>query len=357
MKRFYLLAASALLLAGCVAQVGKHPVAPDLQTADVHVMEGYTATVVALGLNNPSFVSFRPADGALTICDSGNGQVVVIEGGKKTPAITGMKTEYWKTLDDGTKAFKLGPLAALWVSPQQIMVTDAGELDGEETVATWHISSEGPKNNSLKQRSNVVGPTTNNPSDKGEGNLSGMCLMSDGQTYFVCGQGFDGKSWVLRGNRETGKLATAFSADEHGIETNSPMQCVPWRGNLLVVYSGAGGKDDGLIVEWDLTTGKPAHKWALPGVIDPMGLAQVPGTDNRFVVTDNNWSLTGVNPGTLSLVTLDDDAEVRPELVAKGVYGPVHCAFGPDDRLYVACLGRKYDSNEGYVIAVNGLVK
>ncbi|MCB9894872.1 MAG: hypothetical protein H6839_10505 [Planctomycetes bacterium] len=319
--------------------------------------EGYNATVVAEGLNNPSGISFRPGDGALTVCDSANGRVVVIEDGRQLPIIEGMTTEYWKTLENGSKAFKLGPLSAVWLSGQQIAVTDAGEPDGKETVATWHISSEGAAKSSVKLRSNAIGPTTNDAKDLGEGNLSGMCLMPDGHTYYVCGQGSDVKSWILRGDANTGKLETAFSADDNGIAVNSPVQCIEWRGNLLVVYSGAGGKDDGLIVEWDLKTGKPANQWAVPGIVDPMGIAHVPGTRNRFAVTDNNWSLTGVNAGTVSLVTLEDSQDARIEKVATGVFGAVNCAFGPDGRLYVACLGKKYDSSEGLVIAINGFRK
>ncbi|MCA8916806.1 MAG: hypothetical protein KDB90_15540 [Planctomycetes bacterium] len=319
--------------------------------------DGYNATIVAEGLNNPSSVCFRPGDGALTICDSGNGRVVVIEDGRQLPIIEGMTTEYWKTLEDGTKAFKVGPLSAAWLSSQQLAVTDAGEPDGKETIATWHISSEGAAKSNVKQRSNAIGPTTKDLKDLGEGNLSGMCLMPDGNTYYVCGQGSDAKSWVLRGNLATGHLETAFSADDNGIAINSPMQCIDWRGNLLVVYSGAGGKDDGLIVEWDLETGKPANQWSIPGIVDPMGIAKVPGSSNRFAVTDNNWLLTGVNAGSVSLVTLEDSQEARIERVAKGVFGPVNCAFGPDGRLYVACLGKTYDGNEGMVIAINGFRK
>jgi WD40 repeat protein len=353
MKRLCLIAAP-LLLAACVAKTGKLPVAPDLRTADVITTAGYNATIVAAGLNNPSSVCFRPGDGALTICDSANGRVIVIQDGRQTPIIEGMATEYWKKLEDGTDVFKVGPLTAAWLSPLQLAVTDAGKPDGEETVAVWHISSEGAAKSNVKKRSNTIPPTSSDEADKGEGNLSGMSLMPDGRTYYLCGHGSDAKSWVLRGDLETNKLETAFSADEHGITVNSPMQCIPWRGNLLVVYSGVGGEADGLIVEWDLETGKPANQWKTPGIVDPMGIAQVPGSSNRFAVTDNNWLLTGVLSGSVSLVTLGDADETHIERVASGVLGPVNCAFGPDDRLYVACLGKRYDDGQGLVIAING---
>lgn len=352
MKRVLLL--GAMLLAGCVARPEKLPVAPVLRIADVEVARGYRATVVAEGLNNPSFVSFRPGDGNLTIVDSANGRILLMEDRKPKPILEGMSTEYWKKLEDGTPVYKVGPLAAVWLSEHRIAVSDAGLPDGDETVQVVEISPQGPTGNELKLRSNSIGPTGGGETDKGEGNFCGMTLMPDGRTLYVCSHGNDKKTWVLRFDLETGKLETAFSADDNGISVNSPMQARPWRGNLLVVYSGAGSKEDGLIVEWDLKTGNPARQWKLPGVFDPMGLAPVPGTENQFAITDNNWSLTGVNKGRVLIATLGEGENARCSTIASGLLGPVNCGFGPDKRLYVSCLGKHYDSNEGVVIAIEG---
>ena len=343
-----------IFVAGCVAKPAPRPAAKDLREVDVGLVDGYRATVVADGLMNPSFVAFHPGDGALTICDSGNGRIVMVEGDTLKTIVEGMHTEYWKTLEDGTKAFKLGPLTMAWRDTDHLMVTDAGVGDGDETVVTWELSSQGLARNVIINRTNPIGPTSDDPADKGEGNLSGMTLMPDGNTFYVCGQGSDAKSWVLRGKVKENKLETAFSADDNGISVNSPMQALPWRGNLLVVYSGTGGEDDGLLVEWDLETGKPANQWKLPGLLDPMGIALIPGSENRFVVTDNNWALKSVNSGRLATVTLADDQDAKIEVIATNLMGPVHCAFGPDGRLYVACLGAKYDSDKGLVVAVEG---
>jgi WD40 repeat protein len=310
--------------------------------------------VVADGLTNPAFVSFRPGTGNVTICDSGKGRVLMIEDGLQKTIVDGMDTEFWKTLPDGSKAYKVGVQAALWLSPQRLIITDGGKPDGQETVAVYHISSLGPAKNTEKVRTNTIGPTGGGDTDKGEGNLSGVCLMPDGRTLYVCSHGNDTRSWVLKADLQTGKLETALSADEHGIEVNAPMQALPWRGNLLVSYSGAGGKDDGLIVEWDLASGKPVNQWRMTGMPDPMGMALIPGTANQFAVTNNNWRLDGVNRGTVAIVTLEDKPLAETQVIARGLLGPVHCAFGPDSRLYVTCLGAEYDKDEGLVIAISG---
>lgn len=354
MKWSCVLALSLVLIAGCVAKPITRPAAKDIREVDIGLVDGYRATLVADGLMNPSAVSFRPGDGALTICDSGNGRIVVATATGLKTVVDGMQTEYWKTLEDGSQAFKLGPLAIAWRDNDHLLVTDAGAKDGAETVVTWELSSAGIEHNSVTARTNPITATSDDPADKGEGNLTGITLMPDGNIFYVCGQGSDAKSWVLRGNLKENKLETAFSADEHGIATNSPMQALPWRGNLLVIYSGAGGKEDGLVVEWDLKTGKPLNQWPLPGLFDPMGIALVPGSKDRFAVTDNNWALQDVNAGRLALVTLDSDKPAKIEVIADRLRGPVHCAFGPDGRLYVTCLGARYDAGKGQVVAVEG---
>ncbi len=69
--------AGALSLLGCGggAKPGPTPT-PAGPTIDVGLSGGYTATVVMAKLMNPSCVSFSP-NGELTICDSGNGRVIV----------------------------------------------------------------------------------------------------------------------------------------------------------------------------------------------------------------------------------------------------------------------------------------
>lgn len=355
MKRTMLLI--PLLLAACVAKPAKAPIAPEIRETKIGLADGYRAYVVAEGLNNPSFVSFHP-DGRLTVCDSGNGRVVTVEVGLLTPVVDRLHTEYWKVYKNDAgeevKAFKIGPLAAHWLGLSKLVLTDGGLKDGEESLATYEISADGPSQNKIVGRTNVVPPTTGDTADKGEGNLSGMCVMPDGDTYYVCGQGYDGKSWVLGGSLKEGTLEPMMSADENGIKVNSPMQVVPWGENILVIYSGAGGEDDGLLVEWNPKAKQPVNQWELKGLRDPMSIAQIPGTSNQFVVTDNNWSLTQVNPGKLAIVTIEADKPAATRIIATDIYGPVHCAFGPDRRLYVSCLGKNFDSNLGHVVAITG---
>jgi DNA-binding beta-propeller fold protein YncE len=139
---------------------------------------------------------------------------------------------------------------------------------------------------------------------------------------------------------------------------NSPMATMPWNKNtILALYSGAGGKDDGLIVEWNTETGEVVKKWPLPGLTDPMGFARVPDS-KALVVVDNNWSLTEVKTGRLARVSFPKDSdEARVRVISEGLRGPVSCAFGPDGDLYIAQLGTEFDSDKGQIIAVSGIKK
>ncbi|MFY9256376.1 MAG: hypothetical protein WAO83_23170 [Fuerstiella sp.] len=314
----------------------------------------YKARLVLDGLSNPSSVSFSPA-GVLTVCDSANGQVLLVKDGKAEKYITGFTTEYWKVdAETGAKRFKLGPLSSVWVDDKTLAVANAGLADGEENILFF----TGPGTAADGKATNAVGPTSDDPKDKGEGNLTGLSLSEDGSTIYVAGQGADTKTWVLAVDVATKKLAGLASADEAGIEINSPMATIPWnKQSILALYSGAGGKDDGLIVQWNVETGKVIKKWTLPGLTDPMGFAKLP--DGRgLVVVDNNWALTEVKAGRLARVSLVKDAdEAKVNIISEGLHGPVSCAFGPDGDLYIAQLGAEFDKDKGQIIAISGIKK
>ena len=56
---------------------------------DIGLTLPYSTSVFLDGLNNPSCVTFRP-DGTLTVCDSGNGRVILVsDDGEVTDYITG----------------------------------------------------------------------------------------------------------------------------------------------------------------------------------------------------------------------------------------------------------------------------
>lgn len=341
----YILIAAALLLPAATAADKK---------IDIGLRKQFQSYVVAEGLSNPSSVSFSPA-GHLTVCDSANGRVVTIKDGVVTDYITGFPTEYWKVdKETGAKRFKLGPLSAVWVNEKTLAVTNAGLADGEEVVAFF----DGPGTADSGKSTNAVGPTSDDPADKGEGNLTGLSATEDGSTLFVAGQGSDAKTWVLKVDTATHKLSGAFSADAAGIEINSPMATMVWGPNaILALYSGAGGKDDGLIVQWNIKTGKVVKKWTLPGLTDPMGFARIPDT-NSVVVVDNNWALTEVKAGRLARVLLprmEDEAKVN--ILSEQLHGPVSCAFGPDGGLYIAQLGSEFDSDKGQILRIDGIKK
>lgn len=322
---------------------------------DLGLKKMYKARIVAEGLNNPSSVTFSPA-GLLTVCDSANGQVVTIKDGKVTPYITGFQTEYWKVdAETGAKRFKLGPLSSVWVNDTTLAVTNAGLGDGAETVLMFDAAGTAADG----VATNSVGPTSDDAKDKGEGNLTGLSLSEDGSTIFVAGQGADAKTWILSVDVASKKLAGLASADDAGIEVNSPMATLPMgKMSVLALYSGAGGKDDGMIVQWNTKTGKMVNKWTLPGLTDPMGMAYIPGTKS-LVVVDNNWALTEVQAGRLARVSLprkdNESGEAKVRVIADKLHGPVSCTFGPDGDLYIAQLGTEFDSSKGQIIAVSGI--
>ncbi|MCP5068030.1 MAG: hypothetical protein GY946_15825 [bacterium] len=307
---------------------------------------------VAGGLMNPSGLSVGP-DGALYICDSGNGRIIRLRPGQPSEHIIGFDTEYWKVdPKSGTKRFKLGPLSILAMADGSLYVTDGGKPNGKETI----LHFTGPSLASAGKPSNAVGPTSEDPADKGEGNLTGMSLSADGRTIYVAGQGTDAKTWVLRYDIAGNKLEPWASADDNGIAVNSPMQTLVWDADtVLVLYSGAGGKDDGLIVAWDVGTAKPRTKWRLPGLVDPMGFARIPGTDD-LVVVDNNWALTEVKYGMAVRVSLPrTSGDVSHRKLITGLRGPTTCTFGKDGTLYIAQLGATYDGRKGNVVKVTGI--
>ncbi|MBK8206594.1 MAG: hypothetical protein IPK87_07315 [Planctomycetes bacterium] len=318
---------------------------------DIGLTTGYRAGVAAEGLRNPSFVSFKPVSGEPTVCDSGNGRVLLIAGNDPRALIGDMATEFWKVLDDGRKLYQVGPMAAVWLDQETLIVSDSGHPDGRESLLWVTPRSTSGEPGAITARSNTIGPTTDDAADKGEGNLTGFCR--DGNTMYVCCHGNDKRTWVAVADLKQRQIKATLSADEHGIATNSPMQARLWRGGLLVLYSGAGGVDDGLLVHWNLTSGKPQQQWTLPGLSDPMGLAQIPGSADEFVVTDNAWALGKVNEGKLARVKLGNET-AQITVIANQVPGPVNCDFGPDGDLYVTCLGTEIDTDKGLLLRVSG---
>ena len=287
----------AVGLTGCgdkgPSDAGEGAAAPVSKVLDLNLGEGVTARTVATGLMNPIGLAFD-AEGRLLVCDSGHGRVMRMEDGALKPFITDFDTEYWKVdPKTDTKRFKLGPLGIAVLEDGGIVVSDGGKPDGAETLLFF---TEGGKA-SDGQPTNFVPPTTEDEADKGEGNLCGFALSPDGKSLWVAGQGSDAASWVLRCDIQERDLQPWGSADKHGIAVNSPMQTLQWDDNtLLVLYSGAGGKDDGIIVAWDIATQAPRTTWRLAGLVDPMGFDRIPGSDDLLVV-DNNWALTKVNKG------------------------------------------------------------
>ena len=304
------------------------------------------------GLMNPSGLSVGP-DGALYICDSGNGRIIRLLPGKPAEHIIGFDTEYWLVdRKAGTKRYKLGPLSTVAMADGSLYVTDGGKPDGKEAV----LHFTGPSMASAGNPSNVVGRTSEDPADKGEGNLTGMSLSPDGRTIYVAGQGTDTKSWVLRYDIASNKLTPWVSADENGIAVDAPVQTVAWDAKtVLVLYAGAPGKADGLIVAWDIGTAKPRHQWRLPGLVDPMGMARIPGT-NDLVVVEHNWSPVETRYGTAVRISLPEESgDATARKLITGLRGPTHCTFGKDGTLYIAQLGDKIDGRRGNVIKVEGL--
>lgn len=350
-------------LAACGGGEPETPEGPgkgeSLKAADCGLkVEGAKVSVVAKDLMNPSGLAFGPK-GELTICDSGHGRVLLVRDGKSEDYLTGFDTEYWKPGKDGEPSrFKLGPLSAVWLPDGRLVVSDGGKKDGEDRIMVF----EGKGKAADGKASSGIPPTTieddgtKDPADNGEGNPTGMALSHDGKSVWVSSQGSDAKTWVATFDPATLSFEVWASADEHGIAINSPMQVLSWDAeSILVLYSGAGGVDDGLIVQWSIAEKAPLQQWQVPGLLDPMGMAREPGKDT-LMVTDNNWALKEVNRGRLARVTLPaGGGEAEVEILADGLRGPTACAYGPDGALYVAELGKEFDKTFGRVLRFEGL--
>lgn len=318
---------------------------------DVGLRKGYSAQLVAANLNNPSCVLFSPK-GELTICDSGNGRIVIVKDGKIRNHITGFATEY-KSDDKETlvRRFQVGPMSAVWLGPRKLAVTDAGRGDGEETIRFYRGAGYAEDG----ETTNPVTSTTDDLADQGEGTLTGLVRGPGGRSLYLCGQGTDLRTWILRCDVTDKKLWTFASADVEGLKINTPMQCVLSKeGTLLVLYSGTATRKDGAIVEWSLDTGEKGRTWDLPGLVDPMSMTFVPNTDELALVEADN-AATHVRPGRLARVKLPKEGgKAEVTVVATSLRGPTSCAFGPDGRLYVSELGRQFDLKQGRVIAISG---
>lgn len=307
-----------------------------------------TSEVVVKELSNPSCVTFGP-NGELTVCDSRGTVYVSDPEGNKKEFITGFDSEFWKSDDTGKKWYQVGPLSAVWVG-DKLAVSDAGKTDGNESILFFSGAGQASEG----EATNTVGPTTDDEADKGEGNLTGLSVTPDGKTIYVAGQGYDGKSWLLTVDVDGKKLASTLSADDNGIETNSPMDTlVTEAGTVIALYSGKGGAVDGLVVEWDPASGKPVHQWKLPELVNPMGIASLGG--DRYVVVENNWALDKVNKGRVAVVTLVEGEDATVEPTGVELDGPVSCAVGPDGRVYVSQIGPEFDAPTGSVVAISGI--
>lgn len=349
MRSLPILACLGILLIGCATSQARRDVVPDLRPLEIGLKGELRAWVVAEGLCNPSHVSFNPNGGALVICDSGHGRILKIDR-QTTVLRDGFATEYWKKISVTENFYKIGPLFALWVDAEKLAIGDGGLADGKESVFFF-------KDGAGRGSTNALPPTSDPPraTDPGEGNFVGPVLADDGNTIYAASHGDDTKSWIVAIDVKARTLRTLFSSDEAGVAVNAPMQCLLVRGNLLVLYSGAGGVEDGLVVEYDLETFKPVDQWKLPGIVDPMSIAPIPGKVDEYVVTDNNWDLRSVKSGKLARVKLTPRRGAEIEVIADQVKGPVYCAFGLDRRLYVTSLGEMYDQDKGMVIAISGI--
>ena len=310
---------------------------------------------VLQGLKNPASLSLSPS-GDLTVCDSGNGRVLVLDGtdGSKAPkrTIDGFETEFWKVGKDGEPdRYALGPLSTVWVG-QTLVVSNGGLADGKDNLKIF----EGDVPVADAKTTNAIAPTSDDAADKGEGNFTGLSVAQESGKIWVCGQGADAKSWLCRADVTAGTLETFLSADEQGIATNSPMDSLQWDAKtVLVLFSGAGGKEDGLLVAFDTEKKAVAAQWTLPGLVDPMGMARNPGTD-ELVVVDNNWALKTVNRGSLARVKLPSGGgEAEVQVVTRQLLGPVDVCI-KDGVVYVAQLGEAFDTDKGAVIAIEGVL-
>lgn len=319
--------------------------------------EGMTAYVQLANLPNPAGLAFR-SEGVLMVCA---GDAIHIAHEMHTHvAMSGFTTQFWKDADgEANDRFRHGPISIVYLPDGTAVVSDAGLTDGEDQLLIY------PPGATDRSQAVATGGVAT------EGNLMGLCVAADGTTVYACGQGSDEKTWIIACDTaaEAPTLELFFSADEHGITANSPMQAILWNDNtLLVLYQDdATGddpeiKNDGLLVAWNLETLAPISQWSLPELNDPMGMARIPGTDDLVVVAHNWTNANETLPGKLARVTLPNDGTVPGEpipadvtVLSESLRGPVSCLFDDEGKLYISQLGPTIDGTEGVVLAVEGI--
>ena len=317
------------------------PHAADQQhgTSASHI-EGLPATVLFSGLNNPASVTVT--QGRILICDT-QGVHDASHGDHLHLTASGFATEFWKGEDKENglpPAFELGALSALALADDTLIISDSGQADGEDQLV---FLPSGIKD--------IAAGLPTGGFDK-EGNFVG--LSTDGTTVYVCGQGEDSRSAILAVDIATQQWSVVF---ELGDIANSPMASVVEDGILWVLFSddakaaaSEDGKNDGLLVAWDLKAKAKQGQWTLPGLNDPMGLAKLPGQDT-FLIVANNWHRSKVLPGTLAAVSITTDSPTaQVNTLATGLQGPTSCALTPEGDLLVTELGEAFDQSKGQVL-------
>ncbi|MDH5643888.1 MAG: hypothetical protein OEY63_06775 [Gemmatimonadota bacterium] len=346
-------------------------------------VKGLTAKVVVEGLKNPHGLAFHPKTDALTVCDSGNGRVLIVDDGKLVEFATGFGTETSGGKGDmaaGENEYLIGPLSICWENfgrVPRLAVLDSGAPAGGEAVVFF----EGPG-----PRYGTGDPTMpwRDPSGSGldmDGNFTGLCL-SVAHVYYFLSTTNDAQTRLMCLDTRDQQIRPWISSDEAGIKTNTPVQLRLVNHELRGLYMGEEGKSDGLMVFWMETNPDPEESWKLKGLVDPVGFDQFPELDRelapgrgdiepadgevpgdaaapemerfvrRFVVVARGKSR---GKGILARVTLNKGTEANIEPLAEGLPDPTHCAFGPDGKLYISCMGSERDKDKGIVIAVEGI--
>ncbi len=299
-----------------------------------------TAEVVVEGLNNPSGVAVQPETGVVFVADSGNYQVVMIDGGEAKPVITDFpKDVYGK----GPKV-NIGPLGLLFLDKNTLVVGGGGQPDGEELLRVYKLPEDGKAIKADAMDASFALPETEEI--KGEGNF--YALASDGNHVYVTCNGDDTKGWVSRATIKDGTLVDyeRYLATKEATEVDAPVGIAfspEKQGGYLVV--GQMGEisipGDSLLTFYDADS-KKMRMNIETGLHDICAVGY--SKRDYLYVLDYAWADT--TQGGLFQIVADKETDngIRAEKLAS-LDKPTAMAFGADGSLYVTVIGEAEDAN------------
>lgn len=315
----------------------------------------YVVETLLAGLDNPTGLALRPGAAAegpfeLHLSESGAGRVVRLSTAKPsepTPVINGFPLGEF-----GAKpAFRVGPLAVEFLSPNRLAVATGGLDAGKELIHVYALPEDGSALPYDKFDHSVGPVAASNRSTSGEGDFVGLAKTED--ALFVVPAAGDERGWVLKAILDANRLAglEPFIATKTVAGVGAPRAvAINPKANYHYLVVGEAGEPsdqrDSRITMYSPSTGALALNLNT-GLFDVAGLAYSPSGDLYAL------DFATANPnegGVYRLEAANDNGRetCRPVKIA-AIVRPTALAFTPDGTLYVAARG---DGADGKLVKI-----